>query len=795
MASKKRSHDEDAQSVNKKRIISDVNGSPVVNGRDKDEPEDDNLELFRKEAIYRKMKHYSRELDRSQAQIQELERRRSQCEAGLAAISACWAQILLTVQTLAKPEDMPSPSERVQEAFNISSYVGENTPKEVKHMLEGRTNATQALVSRFFQLSPSHYAKLEDPSYINYQTIQTECASLRSRVDSLATQLQECQDLKDRYHNDLVTAENRIERNNSNTVRTMERRPVVENGVGVSEAQGASRNPSPPAHGNPMSNGNDYQRDWKSVADSRSAALDKASDEIGRLQVTIADLNTQVSHPPPHVINEHPQYKFVVEKISHLNHNLLEMENKVTLAQETAYQAVQARIALEEKIPQEHVQQIQDMKVALSRRDTDIARLREARDQQQAELHERKQKDTVKMTSLQEFKTLAESRADMISVLQTQLRHSKAQLAARSGNEEMMKFLMEPHDVTFVDDLQERLTIANEQLAACRLAMDDGDPVEEHRKTLERLAKAEAQLAKYQEIYGATSMSAESTVLTEELERKEEELRRLRLEGSQRTEAESSLYAELDKLSAAWESLDRQLKTKVYDLAGLEERASKSAVERAKSENKYYQAMREKEAVESERKNLQRVLEKQDKVVERLREAEKNLRQQISNLEAENVQYQSAVALAQKRLQDSDNDLLKDKNSLEVEMKLKKQLEAEKYKAMKDLEVEVRVAEKAKAAAREAQKEAERLEAKLKVAVAGASKPAKPSDLQIQLDETLAVLKCSTCKQSVRSIILSKCLHTFCKECIDARISTRQRKCPSCNLAFSQGEVMQMYFQ
>lgn len=60
------------------------------------------------------------------------------------------------------------------EAFNISSCVRENTPDEVKHMLEGRTNATQALVSRFFQLSPSHYAKLEDPSYINYQSIQTE---------------------------------------------------------------------------------------------------------------------------------------------------------------------------------------------------------------------------------------------------------------------------------------------------------------------------------------------------------------------------------------------------------------------------------------------------------------------------------------------------------------------------------------------------------------------------------------------------------------------------------------------
>lgn len=70
---------------------------------------------------------------------------------------------------------------------------------------------------------------------------------------------------------------------------------------------------------------------------------------------------------------------------------------------------------------------------------------------------------------------------------------------------------------------------------------------------------------------------------------------------------------------------------------------------------------------------------------------------------------------------------------------------------------------KAKEAEKEAQIQAERLAAKLKAAT-GTNKSAKPSDLQVQLDETLAVLKCSTCKQSMRSIVLSKCLHSayFC---------------------------------
>lgn len=44
-------------------------------------------------------------------------------------------------------------------------------------------------------------------------------------------------------------------------------------------------------------------------------------------------------------------------------------------------------------------------------------------------------------------------------------------------------------------------------------------------------------------------------------------------------QAESALYAELDKLSAAWEALDRQVKSKVFDLAAMEDRLSKNALD------------------------------------------------------------------------------------------------------------------------------------------------------------------------------------------------------------------------
>lgn len=40
-------------------------------------------------------------------------------------------------------------------------------------------------------------------------------------------------------------------------------------------------------------------------------------------------------------------------------------------------------------------------------------------------------------------------------------------------------------------------------------------------------------------------------------------------------QAESALYGEIEKLSSAWELLDRQVKKKGFDLSALEDRMSK----------------------------------------------------------------------------------------------------------------------------------------------------------------------------------------------------------------------------
>jgi E3 ubiquitin-protein ligase BRE1 len=60
--------------------------------------------------------------------------------------------------------------------------------------------------------------------------------------------------------------------------------------------------------------------------------------------------------------------------------------------------------------------------------------------------------------------------------------------------------------------------------------------------------------------------------LVEQLKLKEEEVKALRLQDVQHTYAESTLYDEIGKLSAAWESLQGQVASKVFDLAAAEEK-------------------------------------------------------------------------------------------------------------------------------------------------------------------------------------------------------------------------------
>lgn len=62
-----------------------------------------------------------------------------------------------------------------------------------------------------------------------------------------------------------------------------------------------------------------------------------------------------------------------------------------------------------------------------------------------------------------------------------------------------------------------------------------------------------------------------------------------------------------------------------------------------------------------------------------------------------------------------------------------------------------------------------------------------------QLKTQVSVLKsrlaCPVCHYRDKECIILRCRHMHCKQCVDERISNRSRKCPTCNVKFSENDV------
>ncbi|ORZ32755.1 hypothetical protein BCR44DRAFT_1439535 [Catenaria anguillulae PL171] len=106
----------------------------------------------------------------------------------------------------------------------------------------------------------------------------------------------------------------------------------------------------------------------------------------------------------------------------------------------------------------------------------------------------------------------------------------------------------------------------------------------------------------------------------------------------------------------------------------------------------------------------------------------------------------------------------------------------------------------AQAAAAQAQAQAKAAAASASSAVGGprGPMPVSESGMVGVGDEDLLqnyrqLLQCGVCQHRFKDTVLVKCMHTFCRGCIDLRIETRQRKCPTCGDAFGSGDVKQLF--
>ncbi|CAK5281609.1 unnamed protein product [Mycena citricolor] len=807
MESKKRPHAEEVSSaVSKKRVLSTSNGVPYVNGvnHDHGEPDVDNLELFRKEAIYRRMKHYSREHERGQIRIAELERRKNACEAGLAAMSACWSQLVQAIRLVAQPDDLPPAAPHVRDLFDMSSRLSYEDAPDLVSALEDNMNATRTLVSRFVSLG-SQVQGGQDV-YEKCQKAQTECFALRSEIQIIREKWQDAESKAHSYHEQLLAAENSIERRQSKTIRPTQasKKADCESPEEIKEEQ--KEKPSSPVLPPPLHINGSSDMDVEAqshLTNIRDTEIEQLRNQVAELTSARLDLFMNTRSPPLDLVAKSPHYRVLLEHSAFLTHSLSETQAENTRLAEELQTALDSRKQWQDSVEMTANQTNQDLKSLILKRDNENARLRDQRDQYYAELNERRAKDGVKTASLKELQALCEARADRNAMLESQLSRHKAQLAATARNEDLMHFLLgdQSNEQSYIDDLKKRVTAAEHRTAAVNQTLsifqDDHPNVVQHMQAeanaLQELATVNASLDRYERILG----DPKSCDLWKRLELQDEELQRLQLVNAQLSKDKEATYNEMIQLGSAWEALDRQLRSKVFDLREMEERLSKVTLEKAKSDNKFYASMRDKESIDLERKTLLRNQEKHGKTIERYMESERNLAAQVMSLERD-------LATTRKLYEGRFTDLSVLRGEIR-EAQLQQLDNTQKYTECRTLmtEQERELLQRHSEIQRlteelaMSKKQIDRHLIKLKERSAGTSS-SREGELEEELDRTLVqkAFKCTACKGAqFRDTVITKCWHTFCRSCVDARLSTRQRKCPSCNDPFGAANVQQIFLQ
>ena len=75
----------------------------------------------------------------------------------------------------------------------------------------------------------------------------------------------------------------------------------------------------------------------------------------------------------------------------------------------------------------------------------------------------------------------------------------------------------------------------------------------------------------------------------------------------------------------------------------------------------------------------------------------------------------------------------------------------------------------------------------------GREASAASSELSEQLEYYRLKVKCSLCLRNDKDAIISKCMHAFCRDCIQKRLDVRNRKCPACALQFDYQSVKDLF--
>ncbi|KAF3923926.1 hypothetical protein AA313_de0203983 [Arthrobotrys entomopaga] len=245
----------------------------------------------------------------------------------------------------------------------------------------------------------------------------------------------------------------------------------------------------------------------------------------------------------------------------------------------------------------------------------------------------------------------------------------------------------------------------------------------------------------------------------------------------------SILETEFKSIESAYKKAHDVGRAKFDDLKSLQDTIIKMKQDKIRNEQKVFEAVKSKEGAMDKARMFQTQHEKASEIIMNLKNSDKKQTSLIANLEKQIAELRlinNQALLSQKSSQTTAAEL---KNTVEA---LQRQLNSMKENVKKAEEVSRTENNKR----RNAEHELERTLVRLNSLEQSLKTFTSEENEESTLEGFRSMVRCGICKTGQKSRVVKTCGHLFCKDCIEERITSRNRKCPNCGRPFAAGDVL-----
>ncbi|KEI39745.1 uncharacterized protein L969DRAFT_75161 [Mixia osmundae IAM 14324] len=657
------------------------------------------LEAFQKEALHRALLHYKRLALRHLDELLLTRQRLLEAQSDSTHTHSAWDALLSEIASTLQSSGVGMPSSSKlgsrpardpliydtssNDSALILAELEERAEKRREQDLQAKLSQTKVLMLHLLTTAPSQsdaklddrVAQLQERSLLlasQAQHANAKLAILREEFAQLRNSLETTQA-------SLQNAETQLDRAKSRTVASVF--ASTDDAVAAPPTAASSShqsNGSPtgsPTHARANgTNGNrsspapfaDHvqlitERDEANrIAAMRAAELDAMRKERIRLKEEVDDLNRKFKHLPDTAIRESPAFQDIEAELRSLRKAKEKIKEDSELTQIMSSKIRESQESWKAEVLQEASKHTQTYKERLIESDRNLARVRRDREDIKAELHELRTKEAEKMRQVDHIRILANSRHDRILAYGSLVARLRMQIAA--DNSDLPAVERAANEVDLLDTLE----VAQKELAEAKatVASMQGDSMPDatntsypEARTSEELLNLRKRIKELEDLYAD---APDGATLAQRLEDKQREIAKLEIQLKSQQTASSMLVSEIERLSAAWQALDEQNRSKVLDMVNYEDRLGKAAADKAKADNRYFAAMREKEAVAQDRDFVTRLKDKQAISLKELADSQAALSTRLSDAEDE-------ITMAERKVRQYEAKLI-EHNKLNAEL-------------------------------------------------------------------------------------------------------------------------------